>query len=123
MNSKQKPAADRLDRLPVTALKGVGPSSALKLEKIGITSVQDVLFHLPFRYEDRTRIRAIGSLKAGDQVAIEGVVEATDIRFGRRRSLLVRIADGTGFLMLRFFHFSSAQKASLASPAGTLKVK
>jgi ATP-dependent DNA helicase RecG len=117
MKSKQKPAIDRLDRLPVTALKGVGPSSALKLEKIGITSVQDVLFHLPFRYQDRTRVRAIGSLKAGEQVAIEGVVEGADIRFGRRRSLLVRLADGTGFIMLRFFHFSSAQKAALARGA------
>ena len=102
-----------LDAKPVTAMKGVGPRNAERLEKIGISSVQDVLFHLPSRYQDRTRVLAIGTLRPGDQAVIEAKVELADIKFGRRRSLLVRVADGTGSLTLRFFHFSGAQKASL----------
>ena len=74
---------------PVTALKGVGPKSAERLHKLGIRSVQDLLFHLPIRYQDRTRIVPIGSLRAGDQAVIQGEVELADIRFGRRRCCCV----------------------------------
>lgn len=102
-----------LDAKPVTAMKGVGPRNADRLQKIGISTVQDVLFHLPARYQDRTRVLPIGTLRPGDQAVIEATVELADIKFGRRRSLLVRVADGTGSLTLRFFHFSGAQKASL----------
>ena len=110
-----KPAAvQTLDQTPVTCLKGVGPKSAERLAKLGIHSVQDVLFHLPLRYQDRTRVVPIGTLRQGDQVVIEGEVELSDIRFGRRRSLLVRVSDGTGAVTLRFFHFSAAQRAALA---------
>ena len=102
-----------LDTKPVTAMKGVGPRNAERLDKIGISTVQDVLFHLPSRYQDRTRIVAIGALRPGDQAVIEAKVELADIKFGRRRSLLVRVADGTGSMILRFFHFSGAQKSAL----------
>jgi ATP-dependent DNA helicase RecG len=103
-----------LDQTPVTRLKGVGSRNAERLAAIGVETVQDVLFHLPFRYQDRTRITPIGAVRPGDQAVVEGTVELADIRFGRRRSLLVRVADGTGFLLLRFFHFTATQKASLA---------
>ncbi len=99
--------------MPVTTMKGVGPRNAERLDKIGISTVQDVLFHLPARYQDRTRLTPIGSLRPGDEVVIEATVELCDIKFGRRRSLLVRVADGTGSITLRFFHFSGAQKSSL----------
>lgn len=103
-----------LDQMPVTALKGVGSRNSEKLAKIGIRTVQDILFHLPFRYQDRTRVVPIGSLRPGDSVVVEGVIELADIRFGRRRSLLIRLADGSGALTLRFFHFSTAQKSALS---------
>ncbi|MCF6282816.1 MAG: ATP-dependent DNA helicase RecG [Candidatus Polarisedimenticolaceae bacterium] len=103
-----------LAEIPVTTLKGVGPKGAERLAKLGIESLQDLLFHLPLRYQDRTRITPIGALNQGDQVVIEGVVELSDVRFGRRRSLLVQVADGTGTILLRFFHFSSAQRAALS---------
>ena len=102
---------------PVSVLKGVGPKAAERLARLGIHSVQDLLFHLPTRYQDRTRVVPIGSLRPGDQAVIQGEVELADIRFGRRRSLLVRLADGTGSITLRFFHFSAAQRAGMARGA------
>ena len=99
---------------PVTELKGVGPSMAKKLERLHIHTVEDVLFHLPMRYEDRTRISPIGSLHPGDHAVVEGEVQLTELKFGKRRMLLSRISDGTGFLTLRFFYFNSAQKEALS---------
>ncbi len=102
-----------LDQLPVTALKGVGPRIAERLARLGIRSVQDLLFHLPARYQDRTRVTPMGALRPGDQAVVEGEVELAEVRFGRRRMLLVRMSDGTGFLTLRFFHFNQKQQAAL----------
>jgi len=102
---------DNLDTLPVTVLKGVGPRVASRLERLQIRTVQDVLFHLPARYEDRTRVTPMGAVQSGQPVVVQGVVELAEVRFGRRRSLLVRISDGSGALTLRFFHFNAAQQA------------
>ncbi len=101
--------------VPVTELKGVGTALALKLERLGIETVQDLLLHLPLRYQDRTRVLPIGSLRPGDEGVLEGHIVASDIVQGRRRSLLCRLQDGTGTITLRFFHFSAAQKNSLAA--------
>ena len=98
---------------PITKLKGVGPKVAEKLQRLNIFSVEDVLFHLPMRYEDRTRIVPIGSLRVGDQAVIVGNIQLTEIKFARKRMLVCHISDGTGRLCLRFFHFSAAQKNSL----------
>ncbi len=68
-----------------------------------------MLFHLPLRYQDRTRLTPIGSLRPGIDVVVLGQIEIADVRFGRRRSLLVKVADQTGLLTLRFFHFNQAQ--------------
>ena len=87
----------------MSALRGVGPRSAAKLAAFGIETVQDVLFHLPRRYEDRTRIVPIGGLRPGDHAVIEAEVDRAEIKYGRRRSLLLRDSDGSGSLLLRFF--------------------
>jgi ATP-dependent DNA helicase RecG len=79
-----------------------------------VFTVQDVLFLLPLRYEDRTRVVPIGSLQAGDRAVVEGDVQLAEVVFRGRRQLLCRIADGSGFLTLRFFHFSGSQQAALA---------
>jgi ATP-dependent DNA helicase RecG len=102
-----------VERRPVTALKGVGPTLAKRLSKLGIETVADLLFWLPTRYEDRTHIVPIGSLRPGMRAAVEGTIELAEVVFRGRRSLLVRLSDGTGFLTLRFFHFSAAQQAQL----------
>lgn len=106
-----------LDQIPVSSLKSVGPRVAEKLKKLGIVTLQDILFHLPLRYQDRTRVVPMGSLRLGDQAVIEGEVELTEVSFGRRRTLLCRISDGTGSITLRFFHFSKAQQAGLGRGA------
>jgi len=111
-------ATDQLDTLPVTVLKGVGPRVAERLKRLNIRTVQDVLFHLPLRYEDRTRVVPMGSARAGEHVVVQGEIELAEIKFGRRRSLLVRISDGTGSLTLRFFHFNKQQQAGFVRGHG-----
>jgi len=91
-------------------LRGVGPSLESSLNQLGIHSSQDLLFHLPFRYEDRTRIHPIGALYPGARVLVEGEVEHSTIVRGKRATLVVVISDVTGRLTLRFFHFRAAQK-------------
>src|SRR5688572_3330890 len=98
----------------VAALRGVGPALADKLAKLGVTQVQDLLFVLPSRYEDRTQVSAIGSLRPGSRVVVEGEIQLTDVKYRGRRQLMCRITDGTGSLTLRFFYFSGAQQAGLA---------
>ncbi len=99
---------------PVTALRGVGDAVAEKLTRLGIVRVMDLLFHLPMRYQDRTRIYPIASLKVGQEVVVEGTVETTEVVQRGRTMLLCHIHDGSGALTLRFFHFTTGQKHSLA---------
>ena len=104
----------------VEKLRGVGPLMAGKLHKLGLLSVQDLLFHLPLRYIDRTKITAIGGVQPLTEVVIEGEVRASDIVFGRRRSLVCRVQDHSGLITLRFFHFNQAQQQSL-QPGTTVR--
>ncbi len=98
----------------MASLRGVGPALADKLAKLGVTQVQDLLFVLPSRYEDRTQVCDIGALRHGMRTVVEGEVQLTEVAYRRRRQLLCRISDGTGSLTLRFFYFSAAQQAGLA---------
>lgn len=104
-----------LDRVPLDRLRGVGPKAAERLAKLGVASVQDLLFHLPLRYQDRGRLVPIAAVRPGDESLVEGEILDAAIAHGRRRSLKVLIADGSGAagLLLRFFRFSSAQSAAL----------
>jgi len=95
-------------------LDGVGPRSIQKLASLGIHTINDLFFHLPYRYEDRTKIRALNRLQLTESAVIQGEISSTAVRFGRKRSLLVKISDGSGFLNIRFFYFSKAQENSFA---------
>ena len=106
-----------LDDIEVTTLKGVGKALADTLAKLGIRSLQDLLFHLPHRYEDRTRVVPMGQLRIGDVGVVEGEVMKADLMMGRRRSLQVTLKDSSGFLVMRFFHFNAAQKNQLSEGA------
>ena len=95
-------------------MRGVGPALAGRLARLGVHAPEDLLFVLPLRYEDRTRVMPIGALQPGTRAVIEGEVLLADVAFRRRRQLLVRLGDGSGSITLRFFHFSNAQRAGLA---------
>ena len=99
---------------PVTVLKGVGPNLTEKLGRLHIWSIRDLLFHLPLRYQDRTRLSEIGALVPRVEVVVEGIVDVAQVLLGRRRSLVVRLSDGTGAIILRFFHFNRAQQHRFA---------
>ena len=104
---------DGIANISVQELRGVGPKLASTLADYGVRNVEDLLFHLPLRYQDRTRVTPIAAAREGADAVIEGEVRAADVVFGRRRSLVARIQDGSGTLTLRFFHFSAAQKTNL----------
>ena len=99
----------------LSVLPGVGPALAEALARLGLERVQDLWFHLPLRYEDKTRVVAIADLHAGDRVQVEGVVEAVERGFRYRPQLKVAIGDGRHTLLLRFFHFHRGQ-AELLQP-------
>ncbi|WP_429072429.1 ATP-dependent DNA helicase RecG [Aeromonas veronii] len=105
----------KLDKIPLDSLKGIGSKMLEKLERLGLATVQDLLFHLPLRYEDRTQVWPIGDLPPGLHGAVEGEIQDTQLVMGRRRMMVCRISDGTGTLTLRFFNFTAAQKNSLAA--------
>lgn len=106
--------ADSALSAAVTSLRGVGPALAEKLARLGLESVEDLLFALPLRFEDRTRIQAIGGLQPGTRAQVCGEVMLSDVVFRGRRTLLCRIGDHTGQLTMRLFHFSKAQLLGLA---------
>ena len=96
---------------PLTALAGIGPALASKLERLGIYRVEDLLFLLPLRYEDRTQLVKLGALVAGTRCLVTGEVLLAETAYRGRRNLLVRVSDGSGQITLRFFHFSRQQQA------------
>ena len=104
----------RSEQRPITALRGVGSALAERLARLGVAQVQDLLFVLPLRYEDRTRIVSIGALQPGMRTTVEGEILLTEVAYRRRRQMLCRISDGSGFLTLRFFYFSTAQQNGLS---------
>ena len=101
-----------LDAVPLTALSGVGVAVSAKLSRIGINNLQDLLFHLPIRYEDRTRITPIADLRPEQYATIEGIVQTCEVQFGRRPILTVSLSDGTSKVTLRFFNFNAGMKNS-----------
>ena len=96
-------ALTKLSQVPLSTLKGVGPSLAEKLDKIGLHSVQDILFHLPLRYEDKTRVTTVRNLMPGVSTNIIGEITDNQITHGKRRMLVVTLNDGTGNIQLCFF--------------------
>lgn len=103
-----------LSAIPLTSLSGVGAKVAEKLEKVGLVTIQDLLFHLPLRYEDRTRVYPMARVHSGLFAAVQGKVMSCDMQFGKRKMLLVKISDGNGTITLRFFNFNAGMKNSFS---------
>jgi len=106
-----------LSAMSLEHLKGIGPKQGQRLAKLGISNIQDLLLHLPLRYEDRTRQINIGALRPGMQCVVEGQLELSEVIPGRKRMLVCRLSDGTGSIDLRFFNFYPNQKKQLSRGA------
>jgi len=102
---------------PLSVLRGVGPALAEKLKRLGLQRVEDLLFLLPLRYEDRTTLHEIGALLPGMRGLVSGEVLLAETVYRGRRSLLVRIGDDSGQITLRFFHFSRQQQLQFRTGA------
>ncbi|MFA9460482.1 ATP-dependent DNA helicase RecG [Thiohalorhabdus methylotrophus] len=102
----------------LTELSGLGPRMAERLERLGITTQHSLLFHLPYRYQDRTRVVAMGSLAPEQEAGCQGVVRAAEVVGRRRPMFVVRIEDGSGFLTLRFFQVRDYLKRTLQPGRG-----
>lgn len=100
---------------PCDTLTGIGPTSAEKLAKCGIHTIQDLLFHLPYKYQDRTRITPIQDLRPNDWAVIAGHVCKTEVKPGKRLTLHCYVEDKTGIIRLQFFHFNKQQISGLNS--------
>jgi ATP-dependent DNA helicase RecG len=106
---------DYLLSTPVQRLKGVGPALVGALGRLHIHTLQDLLFHLPARYQDRTAVTPIAALDSGVDAVCQGQVLSADIVITRRRSLIIKIDDGTATLQIRLFHFSAQQQKQFAT--------
>lgn len=100
-------------QVPLQDFKGVGPKVFSKLDSMGLKTVEDLLFHFPLRYQDKTRLTCIGELREGVDAVVRGTIRASGIAKGRRPTLIVKVDDGTGLVTLRFFHFRRAQALQL----------
>ncbi|MDF1654721.1 MAG: ATP-dependent DNA helicase RecG [Coxiellaceae bacterium] len=106
--------------IAIGQLKGVGPRMSALLQNLSIDTVQDVLFHLPLRYEDRTRVIGLAQCKPGDRVMTKAVIDKTWQAFGKRKMLLCQLREGNRKLTLRFFHFTSRQANYLKQTGKTV---
>jgi ATP-dependent DNA helicase RecG len=97
----------------VVDLRGVGEQVAVRLAKLQIKTLQDVLFHLPYKYVDRTRIHPINTVRIDDTVVIEGTIEKVSIIPKPKRNMLVKLRDATGTAEIRFFYFNTTQQQQL----------
>ncbi|MBI5705497.1 MAG: ATP-dependent DNA helicase RecG [Armatimonadetes bacterium] len=112
MSSAPGPHKRTLDD-EIQYLKGVGPRNAGLLAKVGIKTVRDILFHLPRRYEDRTKLPKMQSLRSGDVVTVRGKLLGLETKQVRGGMVILRavISDGTGTVGLTWFNQPWVKKA------------
>ncbi len=95
-------------------IKSLTKPQLASLKKLGLTTPQSLLLHLPLRYVDETRITPIRDLRLGESVQIEGEVMHAEVSYKPRKALIVRLRDASGEVNLRFLHFYPSQVAQLA---------
>ncbi len=99
--------------MELTELKGIGKTTAIKLNDFGLTDVMDLLFHLPLRYEDKTRITPMDELVGFSYAQVEGEITKSYVTQGNRPILVCEVDDGTAFMQLKFFNFYYSQKIKM----------
>ncbi len=102
MSTDQKIEASSL---LVSTIKGVGEKLSSTLSKLGIKTIEDLLFHFPVGYQDRTTLKKIAELEPNQDFVVQGVIEKVSQTFVPRKMLLVKVKDSTGHLYLRFFYY------------------
>ncbi|MBI5560252.1 MAG: ATP-dependent DNA helicase RecG [Deltaproteobacteria bacterium] len=91
---------------PLQYIKGIGPKFAKRLEKKGLKTVEDVLYFLPIRYEDRRHIKKIKELEAGkNEVSTGEIMAVGEVRYGRRKVFEAIVSDGASLLSLKWFNY------------------
>jgi ATP-dependent DNA helicase RecG len=103
--------------IELTQLKGIGPSIVEKLNLIGIFNLRDLCFHLPFGYQDRTKITQIIDLQPGDEKLIKVKILSAQSLYRPRKMMVLKSTDESSNINVRFFYFHPAQTRQLK--AGT----
>jgi len=99
---------NRLSKLstPLKEVKGIGPKLAQMFAKKGLNTVEDILYFMPIRYEDRRQMKKIARLIAGAKEAASGDIMALgEVFYSRRKVFEMTIGDGSGFLRLKWFNY------------------
>ena len=109
----ESPSTQPIEELPVTDISRIGPKLASMLQRLGIFQVKDLLFHFPYRYQDRATVVPLGSLGGGQTVLVIGKIRHVNVSTRYRRTLSVTIEDSTGIMNVRFFHFNTKQREKL----------
>ena len=99
--------------IELTQLKGIGPSIVEKLNLIGIFNLRDLCFHLPFGYQDRTKISNISDLQPGDEKLIKVKILSVQAVYVPRKMLVLKSADLHSNINIRFFYFHPSQTKQL----------
>ncbi len=100
------PSPPSLDA-PLTVVQGIGPKSAKTLERLGLRTLGDLLWHLPRRYDDYSQLKTINRLWYGEDVTIVAAVDEVDLRptrGGKMTLVEAKVSDGTGALRVTWFN-------------------
>ncbi|MDC0430212.1 ATP-dependent DNA helicase RecG [Candidatus Thioglobus sp.] len=99
---------------PIISLNGLGPKAQERLNAIGIYALEHFLFHLPNRYQDKTKFTTLSTAQVGSEILIELTIDRIEEVATRQRQLLCYLSDDNNrTLLLRFFHFNQYQKQQL----------
>jgi ATP-dependent DNA helicase RecG len=113
--ARRKPPGAASPPAPHPSLGGIHRATLAQLTKLGIARQFDLVLHLPLRYDDETRLYALGEAPAGQPVLVEGAVVGCEVQYRGRRQLVCHLEDGSGLLTLRFFNFYPSQVKQLAA--------
>ncbi|MDX1901827.1 MAG: ATP-dependent DNA helicase RecG [Gammaproteobacteria bacterium] len=110
MQTTQIHSTSRMQPISCRQLSGVGERTAERLARLGIVYVEDLLFHLPLRYEDRTHVQLITQVSIGQSAVLDVTIDKILFPTKGRTRLLLQVRDESGMLSIRFFHLTPQQR-------------